>query len=341
MAQMVLDDRKASILKAIVEEYVAFGHPVGSASVTSKAHLPVSSATVRNEMTVLEAQGYISQPHTSAGRIPTDLGYRYYVDHLAGPVRLPGADRAAVTGFFAQAHREIEEMLTATSRLLSKLTAYAAVVIAPRFEGSRVRDVHLVSLTPGAILAVMVTNAGKVEKYMVENLRTDQDDLRRASQVLTESLRGWSLIEPAPALPGTGRSTADDLAAQVLAQLVSRPDEETAGLYLGGAFNLVAEGAEREEVQHVLEALERQAAIVSMLWEALADTDLVVRIGSENPIPEMREWSLVTAPYRAGRTPLGAVGVVGPTRMNYVRAISAVEAVSAGLGAAFGSLGSE
>ena len=336
----MLDDRKAAILRAIVEEHVTTGHPVGSAAVAQKARLDVSSATVRNEMVVLEAQGYISQPHTSAGRVPTDLGYRYYVDHMGSP-RLTRPDRAAVSRFFAQAHRELEEMLSQTSRMLSDLTAYAAVVVGPPPETSRIRDVHLVSLTPTTTLAVVVANTGRVEKFLLENAAADDDDLRVASERLTESLQGRSPFEPAPPIAPTGRSSADKVAARAVEAMTRwLPDHGVAPLFLGGRANLVS-GAHLDEVQHILDALEKQVAVVSLLSDALSEADLAVRIGSENALPELREWSLVTAKYRFGDHDLGAVGVVGPTRMDYARAISAVEAVSAGLGAAFDSMAPE
>jgi heat-inducible transcriptional repressor len=335
----MLDDRKAAILRAIVEEYVGNGHPVGSAAVANKARLPVSSATVRNEMMVLEAQGYISQPHTSAGRVPTDLGYRYYVDHLTSPFRLANPERASVASFFAEAHRELEDMLQESSRMLSRLTAYAAVVLGPPLEVSQIRDVHLVGLGPTTVLSVVVLSTGRIEKVIVEGVVVDDDDLSAASRTLTEGLRGTTLGDGSPPLTLTGRPGADLLAAQVAAGMASHVGADAhVSYFVGGAANLVGGGVEVADLQQLLDALEKQVAVVGMLSDALADPDVVVRIGAENHMPELREWSLVSAPYRAGGRPMGAVGVLGPTRMDYAKAISAVEAVSAGLGAAFGTM---
>jgi heat-inducible transcriptional repressor len=336
----VLDDRKSAILRAIVEEYVASGHPVGSAAVARAAELRVSSATVRNEMMVLEAQGYIDQPHTSAGRVPTDLGYRHYVDNLAGPHHLGAPDRAVVAEFFSRAHREIEDMLAETSRLLSRLTMYAAIVAEPHIEDTVLRDIYLGSLGPGTVLVVVIMSTGQVEKFILEHVPDEERARALASGVLTEALRGHAPFGALPSVDPSGDTDADELVSRVVRTIGEWSEDEAAcPYYLGGAGNLVMSGTE-VEVQHILEALEEQVAVVSMLSDALEASQLVVRIGSENLVPEMREWSIVTAPYLAGGRSLGAVGVVGPTRMNYIRAISAVEAVSAGLGSALAALAS-
>lgn len=337
----MLDERKGVILRAVVEEYVATGNPVGSAAVAKAAQLKVSSATVRNEMMVLEAQGYIDQPHTSAGRVPTDLGYRYYIDHLARPVRLAARDRAAVVEFFSHAHRELENMLAESSRLLSRLTAYAAVVVGPQLEASRVRDVHLTALSSATVLAVLVLDTGRVEKLLVEGVSADHETVARAAHALAEAMRGSSPFGGVPPAPSTGTPEADSLAARVVSEIARWAQPSLIPFYLGGTSNLMAGVAEAAEVQHVLDALEEQVAVMSMLSDALHSTHLVVRIGSENTLPEMKDWSVVTARYQAGGRPLGAVSVVGPTRMNYLRAMSAVEAVSEGLGDALGSMGAE
>src|SRR5690349_15910787 len=163
----MLDDRKAAILKAVVEEYVATAQPVGSAHVARMPDVNVSSATVRNDMAILERDGYIAQPHTSAGRVPTDKGYRFFVDRLQPTVLNPG-ERQLVRDFFTRAHGELEQMLHDTSRLLTRLTDYAAVVVAPPAEGSTVRSTQLVSLAPRVVLLVVVLSNGAIEKRSIE-----------------------------------------------------------------------------------------------------------------------------------------------------------------------------
>ena len=165
---MDLDERKAAILRAVVEEYVETAEPVGSQRVAGSRKLGVSSATVRNDMTVLEREGYITQPYTSAGRIPTDLGYRYFVDHFTSEGALRIAQRRAVAEFFESAHRALEDLLHETSQLLSRVTDHTAMVVGPQPEVAQVRGVQLVTLHPGVVLAVAVLSNGAVEKYTLE-----------------------------------------------------------------------------------------------------------------------------------------------------------------------------
>src|SRR4051794_19331250 len=164
----MLDERKAAILRAVVEEYIETALPVGSAHVARVPGLAVSSATVRNEMAVLEREGYLVQPHTSAGRIPTDKGYRFFVDSIAEPGPLGPSQRQQIKEFFAKAHGELEQMLHDTSRLLSGLTDYAAVVVAPSHEVANIRSAQLVGLAPKVALLVVVLSNGVVEKRTIE-----------------------------------------------------------------------------------------------------------------------------------------------------------------------------
>src|SRR5438309_1304580 len=176
----MLDERKAAILRAVVEEHIETAQPVGSAHVARAARLRVSSATVRNEMALLEREGYLIQPHTSAGRIPTDKGYRFFVDQLSAPGALPAVQRQQVRDFFAAAHGELERMLHDTSQLLSSITDYAGVVVGPPPEAATVRSAQIVGLSPRVALVVAVLSNGAVEKRMVE-LDHDVGDERFAA----------------------------------------------------------------------------------------------------------------------------------------------------------------
>src|ERR1700737_4067032 len=164
----MLDERKAAVLRAVVEEYIATAQPVGSSHLAGRPGMVVSSATVRNELSLLEREGYLIQPHTSAGRIPTDNGYRFFLDHLPPPGALDASHRLQVRDFFAQAHGALEQMLHDTSRLLSNLTDCAAVVIAPSHEVASIRSIQLVGLGPNAALLVVVLSNGVVEKRSLE-----------------------------------------------------------------------------------------------------------------------------------------------------------------------------
>ena len=328
----MLDERKASVLQAVVEEYIETAQPVGSSHVV-KAGLPVSSATVRNEMALLERDGYLIQPHTSAGRIPTDKGYRFFVDHLSpGGARLTEAQLQLVRSFFTTAHGELEEMLHDTSRLLSLLTDYAAVVaVGPGREAATVRSVQLVGLTERVALLVVVLSNGTVEKRTLE-LRQPPDDARLAgaSAHLAGQLVGRTLAQVG-AVPSTGDPGTDGVVDTALAALSSRPEAELEHLFVGGASRMAAAFDAVETVRQVLTTLEQQYVVVTLLRD-LADRGLTVAIGSETGLDQLAECAIVVAPYQAEGSATGTIGVVGPTRMNYARALAAVTVVSQRLG---------
>ena len=214
-----LDDRKAEILRAIVEEYVETAQPVGSQTVARSSHLGVSSATVRNDMTVLERDGFIAQPHTSAGRIPTDLGYRYFVDHFADRGPLPAPQRRAVSDFFASTHRALEELLNETSQLLARVSRHAAMVVGPQPDIAHVRSVQLVPLHPNLALVVAVLSNGAVEREVVD---IDVDDELRSpppARTLDGQLRGHAWVS-LPDLQPTGDPDVDRIATAARDALV-------------------------------------------------------------------------------------------------------------------------
>ena len=201
----MLDDRKAAILKAVVEEYIQTAQPVGSGAVSRHSDLSVSSATVRNEMGVLEREGYLAQPHTSAGRIPTDKGYRFFVDSIAGPGRLGPAQSQQIRAFFATAHGELERMLADTSRFLSGLTDYAAVVMRQADDPAHIRSVQIVSLAPRVAVVVAVLGSGAVDKHTLELPdEPSEAQVAAASAHLAAHLTGASLGR-LPGDPADGR----------------------------------------------------------------------------------------------------------------------------------------
>ena len=331
-----LDERKAAILRAIVEHYVDSAQPVGSQTVTQSAGLGVSAATVRNEMSVLERDGYITQPHTSAGRVPTDSGYRYYVDHLAGSGALPSSERRRIADFFTTATMAMDDLLHETSQLLARVTAHAAVVVGPQAESVHVRSVHLALLQPRVLLAVIVMSNGAVEKETVI-LAADvsSEDAGVASTRLTALLAGRRLAElPAVTYAATAGDRADasaTAACEALAAHVGLRHEEP--LYVGGASRLAAEqeAFPSTGASGLLELLEQHVVLGTLLRELLGP-GLTVRIGSENELADLRECSLVLAPYLVEGEAIGTVGVLGPTRMDYRKAQAAVSTVSRQLG---------
>jgi heat-inducible transcriptional repressor len=331
-----MDERKVAILRAVVEEYIETAQPVGSQTVARSRKLGVSSATVRNDMTVLEREGYIAQPYTSAGRIPTDLGYRYFVDHFTKEGALRMAHQRAVADFFESAHRALEDLLHETSQLLSRVTDHTAMVVGPQPDIARVRSLQLVPLHPGVVLAVIVLSNGAVEKYTLELADDEPDEARlHATAAVLETQLGGHEFTELPEYRPTGRDDVDQLGRAVragFADLVStRPTES---LYVGGASRLAAEPesfATAESASHLLELLEHQVVVVSLVRNLL-DQGVNVSIGSENEIKELRDCAIVLAPYRVEGEVAGTVGVLGPTRMDYRQTIGAVAAVSQQLG---------
>ena len=327
----MLDERKAAILQAVVEEYIETAQPVGSAHVAKSAHLAVSPATVRNEMAVLEHEGYLVQPHTSAGRIPTDKGYRFFVDQLTDPATLEPGKRELVRQFFDTAHGELERMLHDTSRLLSHLTDYAAVVIGPPHEGAVIRSAHLVGLAPSVALVVVVLANGVVEKRAVE-LPKGLDDARLAvaGARLAAHVTGYALGTRGPA-PSTGDPEADAVVAAAMQSLEGDHDEEPDQIFLGGVARMAGSFDAVETVRGVLGILEQQYVVVSLLRDVL-DRGLSVAIGSEHGLEPLATCAVVVSPYEVEGKAAGTIGVLGPTRMNYPQALAAVAMVSQRLG---------
>ncbi|MFP5377195.1 MAG: heat-inducible transcriptional repressor HrcA [Acidimicrobiia bacterium] len=327
----MLDERKAAILRAVVEEYIESAQPVGSAHVARSARLPVSSATVRNEMAVLEHEGYLVQPHTSAGRIPTDKGYRFFVDQLTAPGRLEADQRQRVREFFDTAHGELERMLHDTSRLLSSLTDYAAVVVGPPHEASVIRSAQIVGLAPRVGLVVVVLGNGVVEKRTID-LPDGVDDARLAAAGarLAAHLTGHTLADRGPAGP-TGDPVVDAVVAGAVASLGDSAEDAPDHVFVGGVSRMAGAFDAVETVRKVLGALEQQYVVVTLLRDVL-DRGLSVAIGSEHGLEPLATCAVVVSPYQVEGTVGGTVGVLGPTRMNYPQALAAVAMVSQRLG---------
>jgi heat-inducible transcriptional repressor len=330
-----LDERKAAILRAVVEEYVETAQPVGSQTIAKAQDLQVSSATVRNEMTILEGEGYLTQPYTSAGRVPTDRGYRYFVDHFTREGALPAGQRRDVSDFFASAHQALEDLLTETSQLLSRVSRHAALVMGPEPDSARVRSVQVVGLQHGVALLVVVLSSGSVHKEVVPvPEHVDEAQLHAAALTLDAQLRDhtWASL---PEAPRTGDPDVDAIVAAGHAALSTAAGTERAEpLYVGGASRLAAEREAfetAERASRLLDVLEHQVVVVSLVRELL-DRGLTVSIGSENRLEELRDCAIVVAPYEVGEQPAGIVGVLGPTRMDYRHALAAVTAVSEQLG---------
>jgi heat-inducible transcriptional repressor len=325
----MLDDRKTAILRAVVEEYIATAQPVGSSHIAASDGVQVSSATVRNDMAFLEQEGYLAQPHTSAGRIPTDKGYRFFVDNLTPNGKLGVADQMKVGEFFDTATGRLEETLQRTSTLLAQMTNYAAVVLGPKKEVAVVRSVQLVGLSAHLATAVVVLSNGAVESEPIELATTvSEDELQRTTAHLSRLMVGKALGDMAHTA-ATGDVVIDTLAKQVLAAMSGRRTDES--VFVGGASAMAEAFDAVEIVRSVLHTLEQQFVMVSLVRDML-NRGLSVAIGAEHGVEPLAACSVVLAPVIADGTTLGTVGILGPTRMNYPQALATVEVVSDRLG---------
>jgi len=325
----MLDERKTAILRAVVQEYIATAQPVGSTHVASAPGVRVSSATVRNEMAVLEQEGFLAQPHTSAGRIPTDKGYRFFVDHMAEPGRLDHAAQQQVGDFFATTHGRIEELLHQTTNLLAQVTHHTAVVVGPRAETAVVRSVQVVQLGGRSALVVAVLANGVVENQQFE-LPVDLSEMRLAAVTahLQAHVVGRSLDHLGD-VAATGERDLDAVCSAALDALVRRAPDEA--VFVGGAASMARAFDAVDTVRSVLHTLEQQYVLVSLVRDIL-DRGLSVAIGAEHGVEPLAACSVVVKPVVVDGEQVGTVGVLGPTRMNYPQALATVEAVSDRLG---------
>lgn len=336
-----LDDRKLRILRAIVAEYVSRGEPVGSKRVVEAAQLDVSPATVRNEMSVLEELGYITQPHTSAGRVPTDRGYRRFVDDLVADPTILEPEQELVQELLGSAH-DLEDLLARTSTVLSQLTRLVSLVIAPAFDAATLKLVELVGLTPGSALLLLVADTGRVEKRLVDlPAGTTESDLDRVRSVLREHVCHQRLAD----VHDTLATIADDAPAdlrELLQALVHATEDELAEdtvhhVFVGGQAALAGEETfERDQLSRVLQLLEERVTLARLLSETTADDMPTVRIGGENQVEDLRSTSLVAQRYRL--VTAGSLGVLGPTRMDYASVLATVRAVASQLQTALADL---
>ncbi len=328
----MLDDRKLAVLKAIVTDYVSSREPVGSKALVERHQLNVSSATVRNDMAVLEEEGYITQPHTSAGRIPTDKGYRLFVDKLATVKPLSGAERRAIQTFMTGAV-DVDDLVTRTVRLLAQMTHQVAVVQYPVAQRSTIAHIELVALTAERLMVIVVNSAGRVEQQILELPSHDEDVLGLVRAKVREATVGKV---PADAAGSLGmmldgfkpleRAVAVPVISVVLDLLASEPASQ---VLVAGVPNLATlDSAFQTGMRPLLEALEEQVVLLRLLGEVSGDRDITVRIGQENTALGFQSTSLIASAYGPSGALAANLGVVGPTRMDYPSTIASVRAVA-------------
>ena len=322
----MLEDRRSEVLRALVEEHIRTGEPVSSRAIVERAGLQVSTATVRNDLAILEKEGYAVQPHTSAGRVPTASAYRYYVDHL-GPGRLRVAAQTKIHEAFGEVHLELSKLLKATSDLLVELTDLPAVVVAPGVSHDRVRAMHAVQVTTDQILMVVITEGGRVVQQRGRvRVPVTPIEIEDAQQRVIEKAVGREL--------GVTLSWANDeladLPEPVKEALLTIIDclhlaaSSGTEMFVGGTQKMTSLWEDLSSVQKVLEILEREAEVMKLLAGA---SGTAVHLGNELDPSDIVDLAVVSKAYdSSGET--GSIGVLGPMRMNYRRAISAVEEVT-------------
>ena len=324
-----MESRQLEILRAIVEEYVATEEPVGSKAIAQRHGLGISPATIRNEMSVLEDAGLITQPHTSAGRIPTDKGYRLFVDKLATLKPLSQPERRAIETFLEGAN-DLDDIVMRTVRLLAQVTKQVAVVQYPSLTKSRVRHIELVLMTPSRLMMVLITNTGRVEQRVLELPYSMSDGHMNDLRIrLNNAVTGRAMSDVAGSLEGIlasysrdERTSAALIISNLIEMAIEHPEEK---VVLAGTANL-ARSESNGEIHSILEALEEQVVLLRLLSDSTES--MRVRIGTEQSEKSLRTTSLVSMSYGAEGSSLGALGIIGPTRMDYSASMSAVNAVA-------------
>lgn len=328
-----MDERKIAVLRAIVEDYVQTHEPVGSKNLAERHALGVSSATIRNDMAALEEEGLISAPHTSAGRIPTDKGYRLFVDRLSSVKPMSQAEKRAISTFLDGA-ADLDEVMSQTVRLLAALTRQVAIVQYPSLVRTAVRHIELVSLGSSRIMLVLIADTGRVEQRVVdvaapiseETLVTLRERLNSvvAGQLMQDVAE--KVADIADQFAPEQRSFVQSVVSTLLETVVSRNEER---VVVGGTANLARV---RDDfgltVAPVLEALEEQVVLLKLFSDPIVGDDLSVRIGHEHAVEGLRTSSLVTTNYGPAGASVAQLGVLGPTHMDYASSMGAVRSVA-------------
>jgi heat-inducible transcriptional repressor len=342
------DERRFEVLRAIVADFVSTKEPIGSKTLVERHNLGVSSATVRNDMAVLEAEGYITQPHTSSGRVPTEKGYREFVDRLDDVKPLSSAERRAIQSFL-ESGVDLDDVLRRAVRLLAQLTRQVAVVQYPTLSTSTVRHLEVIALTPARLLMVVITDTGRVDQRIVElGDVIDDHQLSQLREMLGQALVGKRLTAASTAVadlagelvgrggPANSLSDAVGRSATVLLESLVEHTEER--LLMGGAANLTRNAADfGGSLRSILEALEEQVVVLRLLAAQQEAGKVTVRIGHETAAEQMAGTSVVSTAYGTSDTVYGGMGVLGPTRMDYPGTIASVAAVALYIGEVLGA----
>jgi heat-inducible transcriptional repressor len=329
-----LDERTRNILMAVIHSFIHTGEPVGSRTISKRFDLGLSPATIRNIMSDLEELGFLEQPHTSAGRMPTDHGYRFYVDNLRGVEALSAEESDLISRRYAPYHGEVDEVMAATSRLLSEISRYAGVVL-HIFSITLFKRIEFVKIRGRQVLAIFVMESGMVHnKLIILDTEMTQEELHQISNYLNQEFSGQPLRTIRQHVldrMAEEKAQYDKLSQQALSVGAKTFGETTAGesdIYLGGTANIMDQpefASNLEQMKELFKAFEEKNRLISLLDKCMDESGVHVIIGSETPFKDIRECSFVTHTYSYDNRTLGVLGVVGPKRMVYPRIMAIVD----------------
>jgi len=335
----VLDSRKEKILKAIIDDYILTGIPVGSRTLSKRKEIGVSSATIRNDMADLEELGFLEQPHTSAGRIPSDTAYRLYVDKLMPITSLTKKEAQEINVIFDHKMMQINEVVEKTADVISKSTNHISVVLAPQLKTATVGRIQLVKVSDTKVLVVIVTSSGIIRQKVIKVKNDISDDyVDMLSKMLTKHLADKKLVDAKAIIENVFMSEIkghEKLFKSLLSSIYDTAESHTKkDIILGGANNIFnyPEYQDIDKAKGFLEVLETKEVLYEMLNQA-TDLEFSISIGHENNFEEMKDCSVVTATYRVGDKKLGSFGVIGPTRMDYSKVVTTLNYISKSLNA--------
>ena len=327
---MVLDDRKFMILKAIIDDYILTAMPVGSRTISRKSGVGFSPATIRNEMSDLEELGYLAQPHTSAGRIPSNKAYRLYVDSILSSGEIPEEEKLRIEEYMSRRTGQVEDIIRAAADVLADTTQYTSVIVAPRIQTLRIKRVQLVPVADGTALMIVVTSAGIIKDAII-SVPPDitNEHLYRISEMLTEALSEHTLSEVRQIFAKMFRDLSSHrrLLGGVMQVMEDKLTEDAPeDIIIGGSTKMLnyPEYSDIEKAKQFLAIFESKDRLAGMLKKS-GGMEISIRIGQENEIKELSDCSLVTATYRVGNHGNGTLGIIGPTRMNYRRVVTMME----------------
>jgi heat-inducible transcriptional repressor len=332
---MEMDSRKQKILEAVVLDYIETAEPVGSRTISKKYNLGVSSATIRNEMADLEEMGLIEQPHTSAGRVPSDAGYRYYVDYLMAQSDIQEEAKQLISRAVQDKQQQVGDVLRDSMKMLAEVTHCTTVMMLDENKGSTLKLLQLLPVEPGKALMVIITEGDQIENRFLEVPKTmTKEDLELVSVMMNQNLRGLKVDDWQHNILEnifqnlTHQRQVVDCALEMLSSILDIQNKDKK-IYLDGGLNMLSQPEFKDvnKVKSLLHSLEQQE-VVTQLMEADNETGITVKIGAENELDEVKDCSVIVANYKVKGEIVGKVGLIGPTRMDYATAVSMLNAMA-------------